>query len=102
MVRIITLIAAIVVTAFASLFAVPESFNYQARLTDSTGALVADGSYTFTFRAYSLPFGGSPLWSESQVLYVAAGLLSCRVGATLPIPESVLELPELYLSIQIN
>lgn len=102
MVRIITLVAAIVVTAFASLFAVPESFNYQARLTDSTGALVADGSYTFTFRAYSLPFGGSPLWSESQVLYVSAGLLNCRVGATLPIPESVLELPELYLSIQID
>ncbi len=102
MVRFLPLLTLLVLALPSATFAVPESFNYQARLTDSSGTPVPDGSYTITFRAYSLPLGGSQLWSESQVLPVADGLLSCRVGATIPIPESVLDLPELFLAIQIN
>ncbi len=100
--RLVFLIVALLILQFSESQAIPESFNFQARLTDSTGAIVPDGTYAFTFRAYSLPFGGSQLWYESQVVYVSNGLLSCRVGATIPIPESVLELPEIYLSIQID
>ena len=49
-----------VVTAQSS---VPNLINFQGRLTDSLGNPVTDGAHSVTFRIFSLPSGGSALWT---------------------------------------
>lgn len=38
--------------------------NYQGRLTDSQGAVVANTALNFTFKLYNVPSGGTSLWTE--------------------------------------
>ena len=41
---------------------VPDRINYQGTLLDATGAPLASGNYTLTFRLYSTETGGALLW----------------------------------------
>ena len=52
---------------------VPDLIPFQAVLTDSIGVLVDDGNYPVTFAFYSSATGGTPRWSEIQVVTTAAG-----------------------------
>jgi len=42
----------------------PE-INYQGKLTGTTNAAVADGSYSIRFNLYTTATGGSPVWTET-------------------------------------
>ncbi|MEZ4200769.1 MAG: hypothetical protein R3B69_04315 [Candidatus Paceibacterota bacterium] len=46
--------------------------NYQGKLTDNTGALVANGNYDMEFKLYTVPTGGSANWTETP----------CKSGTT--------------------
>jgi len=48
---------------------IPETINFQGRLRGSAGQLVT-GTYNMTFRIYDAPSGGTPLWEESQAVYI--------------------------------
>lgn len=58
---------------------IPKQINYQGILKDATGNLLT-GDYALTFKIYNEPTGGTPLWSEIQVLTVTNGLFNAYLG----------------------
>lgn len=42
-----------------------RQINYQGKLTDTVGGVVADGNYNLRFKLYTSATGGSPLWTET-------------------------------------
>jgi hypothetical protein len=55
--------------------------NYQGRLTDAAGNAVSDGTYNITFNLYSVPSGGTSLWTEAQSVTVNKGLFNAVLGS---------------------
>src|SRR5688572_24773427 len=45
--------------------AIPVTLNFQARLLQSSGAIVPDGSYNVEFKLYDASSGGSNVWTET-------------------------------------
>jgi hypothetical protein len=69
--------------------------NYQGKLTNSSNVAVPDGSYNIEFKLYTVPTGGSPIWTETWCLgaacsgtgtdnriQVSSGLFSTLLGST--------------------
>jgi len=54
----------------------PGAIPIQGRLTDDSGAPLADGSYSVTFRLYESETGGNPICSDTNTVVVADGLFS--------------------------
>ncbi|MBI4018091.1 MAG: hypothetical protein HY368_00605, partial [Candidatus Aenigmarchaeota archaeon] len=71
---------------FASLVyaAVPNTMNFQAKLTDTSNVLLTD-TYNFTFRIYNVASGGANLWWEDQRLYVDNGIVNALLGNNTPL-----------------
>ena len=70
----------------SALTTVPTKMNFQGRLTDSSGVIVANGTYNMQFRLYSASSGGSLLWSEERLVNdtkgvtVTNGLFAIKLG----------------------
>lgn len=83
----------VLVTAFlvhAALAEVPQMINYQGRLTDNTGAPVADGPYQVKFKIYGSAAGFDSLWwSGFQTVQVANGLFDYKLGSMAPLPNDL-------------
>ncbi len=54
---------------------------FQGILTTTGGVTVPDGVYQLSFRLYSVPSGGSPLWQETQTVTVTNGIFSVLLGS---------------------
>jgi hypothetical protein len=93
------------VTSFATVGFVRQ-INYQGKLTDSSGATVADGSYNMRFRLYNALSGGSEIWTNTLIqndrVTVTNGLFSVMLGATSTALTGVDFNQPLYLSIDIG
>lgn len=63
----------------------PRTLSYQGVLTDDTGSLVPNGSYTMTFGMYLVPTGGAAAWTETQDVTVTNGNFDVVLGAVTPI-----------------
>ena len=59
---------------------IPHLINYQAKLTDTQGNPVPDGTHQITFRLYDADSGGNLLWEETQSLLITIGIFSCLLG----------------------
>lgn len=59
----------------------PYKLNFQGRLADSNGNLMATGSYNIKFRLMSASSGGSNLW-EADRIYTGSGTGDHRVQIT--------------------
>ena len=64
---------------------VPHTINYQGILTDANGVIIPNGNYEITAKIYNIDLGGSPLWSETQTIYVEEGVYSTILGSINPI-----------------
>ncbi|MFH2057095.1 MAG: hypothetical protein ABIJ61_14140, partial [bacterium] len=73
--------------------------NYQGYLIDQQGYPFPDGIHNLTFAIYEVDTGGEPLWSETQQLNVARGLLHAYLGIVEPFPDGMFENAPLYLGI---
>lgn len=71
------------VTTFGQ--AIPRQIDYQGVLKTSSGTIVPNGNYQLTFKIYNDPTGGSPLWTETQVIAVANGIFAAHLGSITPI-----------------
>ncbi|HSQ76377.1 MAG TPA: hypothetical protein VLT13_12510, partial [Bacteroidota bacterium] len=60
---------------------IPKTISYQCVLTDATGKTVPDGNYTISFRLYDVALAGTALWSESQTIPVAKGMVNAIIGS---------------------
>ncbi len=78
----------------------PE-INYQGKLTDNTGATVADGTYNVRFFLYTVPSGGSAIWQETASTTVTNGLFSYLLGSTSPLTGVNFNQP-LYLGVEVG
>src|SRR5579884_1468381 len=84
--------------------AVNNTINFQARLEDSSGAIVPDGTYNLEFKLYNVSSGGTALWTEdylnsaSQGAQVINGYLSVSLGSITAFPTSISWDQPLYLT----
>lgn len=92
-------------TNFAYASAFNKQINYQGRLTDSLGIVVADDSYDIVFNLYSASTGGTPVWTESRTganaITVTGGLFSVLLGSLNDISPVNFN-QDLYLGVTIN
>ncbi|UCC45436.1 MAG: hypothetical protein JSU65_05820 [Candidatus Zixiibacteriota bacterium] len=104
-----TLWASIMLTALTVLLAgaaaaeVPQVINYQGRLLDDLGYLVADGDYQITFNIWNYYSGGALLWSSgAQIVPVEDGLFSYELGSAVPLPHALFTDTVRWLGISVS
>lgn len=90
----------------SALTTVPTKINFQGRLTDSSGNIVANGSYNVKFLLYTVSSGGTSVWNETREnngtdtrVVVTNGLFSVQLGDATSIPASLFSSGNLYLEI---
>jgi hypothetical protein len=95
----------IILLAFAAFFAsplfsaIPQSINYQGRLTDIAGAPISD-TVDLVFLICPDSLCERPLWMETQTgVIVKDGLFAVLLGSITPIPPSVFSGSVRWLSI---
>lgn len=67
-----------------------QQINYQGRLANSNGSIVADGTYSVKFSLYTASSGGTPIWTASGTtgsptalsVSVVSGLFTVMLGDT--------------------
>ena len=66
----------------------PQKLNYQGYLGNPVGQPISSPSVTMVFRLYSLPTGGTALYTETQTVAVSSGLFNVVLGtnAALALP----------------
>src|SRR3989337_1953721 len=75
--------------------ATSSNLNFQARLLQTSGSLVADGTYNIQFNLYDVSSGGSSLWTESRLnnasqgVTVKNGYLSVNLGSITSFPSTI-------------
>jgi hypothetical protein len=102
--RITTIAVFVVLLSCLAVYAadVPKLLNYQGILTDTGGAPL-DGMYDLVFSIYPDTASTTPLWSEPfEGMDVDAGLFNVILGGTVSIPDSVFDMPELYMGVQVG
>ncbi|HET6272536.1 MAG TPA: hypothetical protein VFG32_06110 [Bacteroidota bacterium] len=81
---------------------IPRTLSYQGILSDTSGTPKPDGVYGMTFRLYTVPQGGGPLWSETKALATKRGLFNAVLGDVTPFPDSLRFNRRYWLSIQVS
>ncbi|MCK5833755.1 hypothetical protein KAH81_08815, partial [bacterium] len=90
----------IVLFAVSAVFAVPLTTNYQAKVTDTTGAPIS-GTRDITFRIYESDIGGTEVWSEMHAgVDLVDGFFAVRLGETNPLDMAYSD--DYYLEIQVD
>lgn len=82
--------------------AINPILSYQGFLRDSNGVPYPDGDYEFTFTIYPDSIGGTALWSETQTLTVADGLVHASLGSVEALDQSVFSSAPLWLGVQLG
>jgi hypothetical protein len=99
--RLALIMACVVILLMAgSLPAVPRTINYQGLLTDDGSPV--DGSRSVRFRIHDAAVGGTYLWEETQSVTVSNGIFSVLLGSDKPIPQSVFDGSQRWLSVSID
>ncbi len=61
------------------------TISVQGTLKDASGASVADGTYSVTFRLFNQETGGDPVWQEVATVEVVGGIYSHYLGSVTPL-----------------
>lgn len=84
---------------------VPYKVNFQGRVTDSNGNILADGFYNMRFRIYNLPSGGVVQWTELREtttrVEVINGLFAVQLGDVTPLSPSLFTAADLYFEVEL-
>lgn len=81
--------------------AVPRSLTQHGRLFDGDGAPIT-GSFRMKFNIYDAPTGGTPLWSETQLVPIPDGYFVAALGEVTAFPANLFGGAKLYLGITVN
>lgn len=95
---------ALFVSAVSIKAEVPHLINYQGRLTDNSGNVVADGNYSLVFKIWDAAVDGNEIWSETHPdVTVAGGIFSVILGSmTPPLPDSAFFRSDRWLGITLD
>lgn len=62
------------------------TLSMQGTIRNSTGSAVSDGTYSLTFKLYTVESGGTAVWTETQDnIKVVGGVYSALLGSTEPL-----------------
>jgi hypothetical protein len=96
------LLAASAALAAMAHAAVPRVINFQGYLVGS-GSTPVDGSVAMVFRLYTVPSGGTAIYTETlPSVTVTNGSFSALIGSLTPIPPSVLFDQQYYLGVTVG
>ena len=66
-----------------------KTINFQGKVVNTNGTNVANGSYTFVFKLYSVASAGTANWTETKSLTVTDGVFQTNLGDVTTLPGSV-------------
>ena len=97
-------VVVLVCTAAAAYSAVPPIISYQGKLSQPSGAPVADGTYSVRFAIYDEPTGAHvPLWSETNPnVQAKGGLFGVMLGSVVNLPGNVFDSPSRFFGIKVG
>lgn len=82
--------------------AIPATINYQGQVREPNGA-PTNGTFTVTARLYSVPSGGTALYTTTQQnITIYDGVLSIVLGASPAFPAGIFDNSDLFIGIQLN
>lgn len=82
--------------------ATASTLNFQARLMNGSGSLVADGNYSIEFRLYTAVAAGTNEWTETQSVAVKNGYFNVYLGNVTPFPGTIDWSQEKWLTMNVN
>ncbi len=86
MVRSLLLLLCFLACAAQSYAQLNPTLSIQGILKKSNGVAVHDGAYSMTFQLYTVPVGGSAIWTETQPqVEVSSGIYSATLGNVTPL-----------------
>lgn len=89
--------------AAAAVAQIPRTISYQGVLTDPSGNLVPDGSYTIGVRLYDAATGGSPVYFETHAsVAVVRGVFNLIIGSVTPLPSGLSFDRAYFLGVTVN
>jgi alpha-tubulin suppressor-like RCC1 family protein len=65
-----------------------KQLSFQGVIKNSQGILVADGTYNFTFKLYSVSNSATPIWSETKSILIENGIFNTELGSVTPLDVS--------------
>jgi hypothetical protein len=81
---------------------VPDSINYQGKLTTASGGCL-NGTVQMTFTIYADESGTVSEWSETQTqVEVKEGIFNVLLGSVNPVPDTVFDGNVKYLGVQVE
>lgn len=100
--QLTTIICFLLITASLSA-QVPNTINYQGRLTDASGSPVADNAYLVKFIIYDAPTAGTDLWNTGfQTINTVDGLFTYKLGSNIALPSGIFSDTNRYLGITVG
>ena len=81
--------------------AAPALINYQGRLVDANGNPLS-GTYSLTFKIYSVASGGAADWTETQSLALDNGIFNANLGASTALAPSLFSSDTRYLGVTVG
>jgi len=101
--RIFAIAVATLALAVPAVAGVPPMINYQGKLMQPSGVPVPDGTYQMRFAIYSVPTGGTPLWSETNPnVQVKGGLFSVLLGSVNNLPANIFDSPDRWFGVTVG
>lgn len=82
--------------------AAASTMNFQARVLQANGAVVADGSYSVEFKLYDAAAAGTNEWTETQNLVAKNGYITASLGSVTPFPGTIDWSQEHWLTLNVN
>ncbi len=85
----------------------PTKMNFQGRIANSSGNILANGTYNMRFKIWSAASGGTQQWSEdrlvsaTQGVTVTNGQFSVQLGSVTSLPASVFASNSLYFEVEL-
>jgi hypothetical protein len=86
---------------------VPTKMNFQGRITNSAGNILANGTYNMRFKIYDALTSGTLQWSEdrlvsaTQGVTVTNGQFSVQLGSVTSLPASIFSSNSLYFEVEL-
>lgn len=99
--RVVLLLLSFLVLAAACAPEIVPSFSHQGRLLDENGNIVPDDDYNVEYRIYHVSTGGTPVYTENQVVTVKDGLFTTSLGLSGTMTPTIFSQPA-WLEIVVN
>ena len=85
----------------------PTKMNFQGRITNASGTILANGTYNMRFRIWNAASGGATQWTEDRLVSAAQGVtvtngqFTVQLGSVTALNASVFTSSSLYFEVEL-